>query len=137
MFISFFFLKVYLAFKTETGQSFAIKAFKKEFLLSQNYGKESICNEILLMKKMNHVNILKLYEVYETKNSIYLIFETITGGDLLRRIKTNQSISLNIFKSNQNYNRFYSKSNKQIYEKSFNGIRAFALNGHYASRYQT
>ena len=95
-FISFiycFFLKVYLAFKTETGQPFAIKAFNKEFLLSQNYGKESICNEILLMKKMDHENILKLYEVYETKNSIYLIFETITGGDLLRRIKTNESIS--------------------------------------------
>ena len=39
------------------------------------------------MQKMNHPNCIKLYEVYETKNSIYLVLEMIKGGELIKKIR--------------------------------------------------
>ena len=43
--------------------------------------------------RMDHPNIIKLYEVFESENSIYLIMEECFGGELfdriLKRIKKN------------------------------------------------
>ena len=36
------------------------------------------------MKKLNHRNIVRLYDVVLTNNSIYLIMEFCAGGDLKR-----------------------------------------------------
>ena len=38
------------------------------------------------MKQLKNNNVLKLYEVYETKNSLYLVLELIKGGELLRAV---------------------------------------------------
>lgn len=48
---------------------------------------ESLINEIAIMRRLSHRNVLKLYEVYETKHSIYLVLEVITGGELIKKIK--------------------------------------------------
>lgn len=37
---------------------------------------------------------MKMYGVYESKNSIYLCFELLTGGDLFDRIKQKRKFSL-------------------------------------------
>ena len=43
------------------------------------------------MRKMNHKNIIKLYEVYESDNHVNLILELLKGGELFDRIvKTGQ-----------------------------------------------
>jgi serine/threonine protein kinase len=34
-------------------------------------------NEIKIMRLLEHDNILKLYSVFETENSIYLIFDLL------------------------------------------------------------
>jgi serine/threonine protein kinase len=34
-------------------------------------------NEIEIMRALDHENIIKLYEVYETEKSIYLVLELI------------------------------------------------------------
>lgn len=39
------------------------------------------------MKRVDHPNILKIYEVFETKHSIYLVIEMLEGGELIKRIK--------------------------------------------------
>lgn len=39
-------------------------------------------NEIDIMRALNHDNIIKLYEVYETEKSIYLVIELIEGKPL-------------------------------------------------------
>ena len=36
----------------------------------------------MLIQKLNHQNIVKLYDVIETEDSYYLILEYISGGDL-------------------------------------------------------
>ena len=42
--------------------------------------------EINMLKKLDHPNIINLYEVYESKNSIYLIMEKCNGGELFDNI---------------------------------------------------
>jgi calcium-dependent protein kinase len=41
------------------------------------------------MIKLDHPNIIKLYEVYETEEYFYLIMELCSGGELFERIITN------------------------------------------------
>ena len=77
------FARVYLVEDKFTGRRYAVKAFSKEYLLSQPKGKDSLLNEILVMKKLNHENIMKLEEIHESKNSIYLVLELLQGGELL------------------------------------------------------
>lgn len=38
------------------------------------------------MRKLDHPNIIKLWEVHESKNSIYLVIEYLTGGELFQKI---------------------------------------------------
>ena len=38
------------------------------------------------MRKLDHPNIMKLYCVYETENSIYMILELLQGGNLAELI---------------------------------------------------
>ena len=42
--------------------------------------------EVEILMKMEHPNIIKLYEVFESDNSIYLIMEECFGGELFDRI---------------------------------------------------
>jgi len=81
------FAKVYLATKKETGISYAIKAFNKEYMSQQHKGKESLINEISIMRHLNNEHLLHLYEVYETTNSIYFVVDLVNGGELLHRIR--------------------------------------------------
>lgn len=52
------FARVYLVENKKTNQKFAVKAFSKEYLLSQPKGKESLINEIEIMKKIQNENIM-------------------------------------------------------------------------------
>ena len=47
---------------------------------------QRIRREINILKKADHPNIVKIYEVYETKRSIYLIMEKCNGGELFDKI---------------------------------------------------
>ena len=39
-------------------------------------------NEIHVMIDMDHPNIVRLYEVYQSQTSLYLVLELCTGGEL-------------------------------------------------------
>lgn len=45
------------------------------------------------MRIMNHPNIIKLYEIFEGSESIYLILEFIKGGELFNYIKSQENYS--------------------------------------------
>jgi calcium-dependent protein kinase len=47
---------------------------------------EKFTSEINIMIKMDHPNIIKLYEVFEDNRYIHLIMEMCTGGELFDRI---------------------------------------------------
>src|SRR5689334_16993613 len=42
--------------------------------------------EIDILKNLDHPNIVKLYEVFEDKTSIYLVTEICSGGELFDEI---------------------------------------------------
>jgi serine/threonine protein kinase len=77
-----------MAKQIEDGQLYAVKAFSKEFLLGQPKGRESIMNELDILIDLDHKNVIKVFEVHESKNSIYVVQEYLSGGslnDLLKR----------------------------------------------------
>lgn len=73
------FAKVRLATHLATMQPVAIKCIDKIKI-----GPElpRIYNEIECLKKLKHNNIARLYQVFETRTSIYLVLEYCAGGEL-------------------------------------------------------
>ena len=88
------FARVYLVEDKETKAKFAVKAFSKEYLLSQSKGRESLMNEIDIMQVVKHPNIMNLHELHESKNSIYLVLELLEGGELFNYVSSKNSISV-------------------------------------------
>ena len=41
--------------------------------------KASVLNEISILRRLNHQNIVKLYQVFETENSLYMVMEFVEG----------------------------------------------------------
>ena len=88
------FARVYLVEDKETKAKFAVKAFSKEYLLSQSKGKESLMNEIEIMQAVKHPNIMNLEELHESKNSIYLVLELLEGGELFNYVSSKSCITV-------------------------------------------
>ena len=55
----------------------------------ENMNKLLIQNEINILKKLSHPNIVRIYEFYESKNNFYLINEFCEGGELFNMINKN------------------------------------------------
>lgn len=85
------FANVYEATEKASDTRFAVKGFNKSFLEQENKGKQALWNEISVMKLLNQKNLLKLYEVHETKNSIYLVFDIIEGGELAKFMESKKN----------------------------------------------
>jgi MAP/microtubule affinity-regulating kinase len=49
--------------------------------------------EIRLMSVMRHRNVIRLYDVMETKSDIYMVMEYAPGGDLLTYMKQHRSLN--------------------------------------------
>ncbi len=58
----------------------AIKIIDKTTLDEKKLNK--LYREIRIMKLLHHPNIVKLYEVIETKNTVFLVMEYASGGEL-------------------------------------------------------
>ena len=54
-----------------------MKAFSKEAAYSEENGKECLVKEIEIMRNLNSRNNMKLCEVFESDNSLYIIFELL------------------------------------------------------------
>ena len=67
---------------------FAAKTFFKNKIHSKDSGLESLVNELTILRRINHPTLLQLNEVFETENSYYVITNLLSGGNLLRRIKS-------------------------------------------------
>uniref|UniRef100_A0A674A3Q4 Calcium/calmodulin-dependent protein kinase 1Da n=1 Tax=Salmo trutta TaxID=8032 RepID=A0A674A3Q4_SALTR len=77
------FSEVVLAQERSTGKMFAVKCIPKKALK----GKESsIENEINVLRKIKHENIVALEDIYESSNHLYLIMQLVSGGELFDRI---------------------------------------------------
>ena len=69
-----------------TKEKFAIKIYSK-FNLLDFEKRNSVKNEISVLKQLDHENIMKLYEVIDTPKNLYLILEYINGISLNEYMK--------------------------------------------------
>ena len=86
--------KVNLGLNVLTGKIVAIKSFNKENLKRNNAENQNkILYETNLMKELNHKNITKILELFETEEYILIIMEYINGGNLFSFVKKRRKIS--------------------------------------------
>ncbi|CAG9815807.1 unnamed protein product [Phaedon cochleariae] len=84
------FAVVRLCKDVSTNQDYALKIIDK----SKCKGKEDMIeNEIKILRKVNHSNIMSLIAEADTKNMLYLVCEYVTGGDLFDTITVAQKFS--------------------------------------------
>eukprot|EP00158_Paraphelidium_tribonemae_P005171 Partr_v1_DN27202_c0_g2_i1_m38488 putative Map microtubule affinity-regulating kinase len=74
------FAKVKLAKHKLTGQEVAVKIIDKMQMDEKKLSK--LYREVRIMKILHNPNVVKLYEVVETKNTIFLVMEYVSGGEL-------------------------------------------------------
>uniref|UniRef100_A0A915PW07 MAP/microtubule affinity-regulating kinase 3 n=1 Tax=Setaria digitata TaxID=48799 RepID=A0A915PW07_9BILA len=74
------FAKVKLAKHIPTGIEVAIKIIDKTALNPGSLHK--LFREVKIMKQLDHPNIVKLYQVMETENTLYLVMEYASGGEV-------------------------------------------------------
>ncbi|CAK60875.1 unnamed protein product (macronuclear) [Paramecium tetraurelia] len=75
--------KVFLGQDTENNEQVAIKQIDTKFIEQQDkYIKQQIINEIEILKKCNHPNIVRFIDLIDTPKYIYIIIEYCKDGDL-------------------------------------------------------
>ncbi|KLO14368.1 Pkinase-domain-containing protein [Schizopora paradoxa] len=92
--------RVKVAQNSETGQMAAVKILPLEAVISSRLSMRSkdakaekhrngIDKEIIMMKLMNHPNIVRIYDVFEGETELYLILEYVDGGELFDYLVNN------------------------------------------------
>jgi len=66
------------------SEMYALKSIQLR-MVQQEYLDE-LRNEISVLRSLDHPNIVKAYEVYETKHNIFVLMEYCSGGDLYARV---------------------------------------------------
>jgi len=78
--------KVTLGIHKLTGKQVAIKTVDKS-LMKDDYQKKKVMQEVHLLKKVRHTNVIRLLEVFESPKHLLMVMEYAGGGDLLQYVK--------------------------------------------------
>ncbi|KAJ3790399.1 kinase-like domain-containing protein [Lentinula aff. detonsa] len=89
--------RVRIARHAKTGQMAAIKIIPKNLLTSRAEGlnlagaeaerqEQSLRREVVLMKLIEHPNIMKLCDVWDLPDELFLVLEYVQGGELLEHL---------------------------------------------------
>ncbi|KAF9332523.1 hypothetical protein BG006_004601 [Podila minutissima] len=66
----------------KTNEQVAIKIIPKASLVNRAAVHRGIEREIAIMKLINHPHVIRLYDVYETEQELFLVMEYVSGGEL-------------------------------------------------------
>jgi calcium-dependent protein kinase len=80
---------VFTAVDKVSKQEVAIKRIPREKI--RNY--QRFLNEINALKKLDHPNVIKLFEIYEDEDDVYLVQEICKGGELFDYIINQEFLS--------------------------------------------
>ena len=100
--------KVYEVQNINTSETFACKKVSKSNVINLIKFKD----EISILSKSDHPNIIKLYKIYESNRSLYLIMEFCKGGELIKRIAERA----------QNKKMYTEKDAAEIFQQIMSGI---------------
>lgn len=84
--------KVSLGMHKATNQLVAIKSINKEFL-EEERSRKKVAREVAILKKLQHSNIINLYETFETEKHFLLVTELCPGGDLLNYVRRRRKLT--------------------------------------------
>ena len=87
------FAKVFKGIHIPSGEKVAIKIMDKTQLMEDPLNFQRVENEISILKKVQHKNIIKLYELMESPQKIYLVMELCEGGELFDYIVNHKKLS--------------------------------------------
>lgn len=79
---------VYKGRKKKTIEYVAVKSVERS-------RRRKLMNEVRIFHNLNHRNILKFWNWYETRNHLWIIFEYCPGGDLYTIIDTDKKLPEN------------------------------------------
>ncbi|XP_015911540.1 serine/threonine-protein kinase H1 homolog [Parasteatoda tepidariorum] len=65
----------------QTKQPYALK------IIEAPGGREAFEAELSVLRRLNHSNVIKLIEVFESDHKVYMVMELATGGSLLDRLE--------------------------------------------------
>jgi len=82
---------VKLGIDRSTDEKVAIKVIEKKNV-SEKFMK-NLGREIEIMIKVDHPNVVKMYDMYDTGDRFYFVMELVTGGELFDRIVEKGSYS--------------------------------------------
>ncbi|XP_030275431.1 calcium/calmodulin-dependent protein kinase IGa [Sparus aurata] len=75
------FSEVFMVREKNTGQLYALKCLKKKHLAHTN-----LENEINVLRRIKHENVVGLEDFYESRTHYYLVMQLVSGGELFDRI---------------------------------------------------
>ncbi|KAK7880275.1 hypothetical protein WMY93_030642 [Mugilogobius chulae] len=75
------FSEVYMVREKTTGKLFALKCLRKKHLAHSN-----LENEINVLRRIKHDNVIGLEDFYESRTHYYLVMQLVSGGELFDRI---------------------------------------------------
>eukprot|EP01083_Nonionella_stella_P093386 261708_1 len=73
--------KVLSAKHRVTGEDVAVKVISKK-----EYNPAMLSNEVLILKRLDHPHVVKLFDLFETRKCVYLVMEKCNGGELFEEI---------------------------------------------------
>lgn len=74
------FAKVVMGLDRSTLEKFAVKIIDKQS--DDELGLQFVWRELNVMKSVNHPNIVRTYDIFDTKNRLYIVLEYMPGGTL-------------------------------------------------------
>ncbi|CAD8158566.1 unnamed protein product [Paramecium pentaurelia] len=78
---------VFKALKIINGQKVAVKIIEKSLVQRNNASeRQQLINELTVLRQINHDNLLKLHETFESDEKIYLVLDLLEGGHLKNSI---------------------------------------------------
>lgn len=78
--------KVYSAVSILTGETVAIKCLDRK-TIKNRAARDKVQREIDIHRRMDHPNVIKLFEVFENEQYIFFVMEFADKGDLLAQIR--------------------------------------------------
>ena len=78
---------VRICLKKDTNKKYAIKIYDKS-KLNDNMKRKAVQREIVALRKIDHPNIIKMYELIETPKQICIVTDYVNGISIHQYVKT-------------------------------------------------
>eukprot|EP00467_Chlorarachnion_reptans_P008057 CAMPEP_0114534416 /NCGR_PEP_ID=MMETSP0109-20121206/27827_1 /TAXON_ID=29199 /ORGANISM="Chlorarachnion reptans, Strain CCCM449" /LENGTH=785 /DNA_ID=CAMNT_0001717825 /DNA_START=168 /DNA_END=2524 /DNA_ORIENTATION=+ len=80
------FSTVHRAANVKTNEAVAVKIIEKKRMSAPKHQREALRTEIAILKLVKHPNIVRMRDIFETADIIYIVMDIMRAGDLFARI---------------------------------------------------